>query len=115
MNHTLKYGKKEISVEIKRTKRKKTVMLQVILPTKVVVLSPSFLREAEIDVIVRQRMPWALKKIEELEKAGYISNYQREFVSGESFPYLGRQYRLKVVQDDGGDIDTCRLANGNFM
>ncbi|MFA0510225.1 MULTISPECIES: YgjP-like metallopeptidase domain-containing protein [unclassified Vibrio] len=35
----------------------------------------------------------------------------REYVSGESLPYLGRNYRLKVLK---GDLKPTKLLNGRI-
>src|SRR6185312_6675848 len=62
------------------------------------VLAPNDLDDARIVGIVRKRGPWILRK-----QAGYRElggrPIVREFVSGETFHYLGRSYRLKVVSE----------------
>ena len=114
MTRVVKYGSKEITVEIKRTKRKKTVALQVVLPSKVIVLSPAFLEEAEINEIIDKRLAWVARKLKDLEEASRLKRHKKEFVSGESFPYLGKHYRLKIIKDNAHKSSTCTLLNGRF-
>ena len=39
----------------------------------------------------------------------------KEFVSGEVFPFLGKDYRLKVIPSSRVGKDRCRLGHGRFL
>ena len=39
----------------------------------------------------------------------------KEFVSGESFPYLGKNYRLKIVRSSVATEGRCKLVNGRLL
>lgn len=110
----IKFGNKKISYLIRRGKRKKTVALHIQPNSTVLVLSPQFLEGEKIREIVAKRARWIVQKQAKLKRfnAGII---KKEFVSGESFPYLGRQYRLKILRSDGANVPNCKLINGRFQ
>lgn len=107
------FGRTKIKYEIRRGKRKKTVGLVVQPNALVIVLSPQFLSEEMIRQIVRKRAGWIIRQQEKIKKlkADYP---EKEFVSGESFLYLGRQYRLKVIRSSDKKNTHCRLENGRL-
>ena len=47
---------------------------------------------------VKSKGPWILKNVKQFEEVLPIKQREREYVSGESFKYLGKQYRLRVEQ-----------------
>ncbi len=65
-------------------------------------------------MIVRKKARWILEKKEQVESNRH-SNPTKEFVSGESFPYLGKYYRLKVMKSFTETEEKCRLVNGRFL
>jgi predicted metal-dependent hydrolase len=112
--NTIQYGNKIIQFDIKKGKRKKTVAIHVHPTTKVTVLSPQQLDEEKILMILQKKAKWIIEKQEQI-KNHRDSNPVKEFVSGESFPYLGRYYRLKVIKSFTDSEGTCRLVNGRFL
>ena len=80
----------------------------------VVIYSPRFLRIDKIKDVVRKRAQWIIEKQELIKNHGYEYS-SKEFVSGEAFPYLGRQYRLKVIKRASDKGEKCKLINGRFM
>ena len=97
--HEVNFGRGRIEFRVKRTSRR-TLAITVKPDTSVVVTAP---REAGIDAVaarVRKRAMWIRRQQE------YFSRFQpklpaRRYVSGETHRYLGRQYRLKVVEGPG--------------
>lgn len=112
MEH-ITYGNRKIKFNIKRGRRKKTVALQIQPNSTVVVLSPYFLDKDKIKEIVRKRARWIIQKQEKIKKLN-AEMPQKEFVSGESFPYLGREYRLKVIKSKDEKCCPCKLMSGRF-
>lgn len=108
----IQYGNKKIDFEIKRGNRKKTVAIHVNIPT-VTVLAPKRLDEEKIRMIIQKKARWIIEKQELMERNKYL-NPAKEFVSGESFLYLGRQYRLKVIKSAAGEAEKCKLINGRL-
>jgi hypothetical protein len=92
----VQYGRTRIRFQVQRSRRRKQVSL-VVEPgrRRVLVLAPADVDVARIRAVVRQRGAWVLEKLkaaQEREPPGAV----REYVSGESFTYLGRAFRLRV-------------------
>ena len=95
-----------LPVEVVRTKRKKTASIE-IKDGLIRVLVPNSLTDKRVDSLLEQRASWINKKIRlQAEMPPYRS---KEYVNGETFTYLGRNYRLKLVNTD---TTTTRLKNG---
>jgi predicted metal-dependent hydrolase len=96
-------------VEVLRTGRKKSASIQ--LDGELVKVSvPQTLSDKRVRELITQRTPWIKTKLRELSERPEFK--PKEYVSGETFPYLGKNYRLKVVQ---GDDCLVRLKNGRFI
>lgn len=95
--HTITFGGEVIRFQISRTARRKTVAISVGYDG-VRVLAPADVDDAYILAVVRRKAPWVLRKQAGYRELGGVPMV-REFVSGETFHYLGRPYRLKVVPD----------------
>ena len=80
----------------------------------VVVRSPQFLKVDRILEIVKRRARWIIEKQELVENQSHPGSV-KEFLSGEAFPYLGKQYRLKVIKSALKEEDKCKLGNGRFL
>jgi len=61
----------------------------------VIVRSPLFLKIDKIKEILRKRARWIIEKQELLKNHSHLLGSVKEFVSGEAFPYLGKQYRTE--------------------
>jgi predicted metal-dependent hydrolase len=96
-------------VEVLRTGRKKSASVQ--LDGNLVKVSvPQTLSDKRVRDLITQRTPWIKSKLRELSERPKFK--PKEYVSGETFPYLGKNYRLKVLQ---GDDCLVRLKNGRFI
>jgi predicted metal-dependent hydrolase len=96
-SHCIDFGGDAISFAIERTSRRKTVAISVGYDG-VRVLAPYDLDDDRVVAIVRRKGAWVLRKRAEYQELGNAV-VTPEFVSGETFYYLGRPYRLKVVSD----------------
>src|SRR4030042_4733162 len=112
--NTILYGNRVIQYNIKKGKRKKTVAVHINPMATITVFSPRHLDDEKIRMIVQKKARWILEKQKQVESNRY-SNSMKEFVSGESFPYLGKLYRLKVMKTAEDTIRKCRLVNGRFL
>ena len=84
----------EFEVKIQRTSRKKTVSLE-ISEGFVQIIAPKALSAKEIENIIIKKTKWIRNKL--LIQKSKTSYKSKEFVSGESFSYLGKNYPLKIV------------------
>jgi predicted metal-dependent hydrolase len=74
---------------------RKTISL-VIKPDKsIIVKAPIKAKGEEIDDFLKRKWSWMIKQINYFDKFDK-KKYRKEYVSGESFYYLGRQYKLMV-------------------
>ena len=60
--------------------------------------------EEKIMAFVEKKGEWILKQIRYFERYQQPEKVAKEYVSGESFKYLGRQYRLKVYEAEQDHI-----------
>lgn len=97
-SHRVQFGTSTIEYELIFSDRK-TLAIHVHPDGSVVVDAPEGSDLTAIEQKVHKRAPWILRQ--QREFAGYAAPYPlpRRYVSGESYRYLGRQYRLKVVGD----------------
>jgi len=111
---TVCYGNKKITFEIKRGNRKKTAAIHVTPAAAVVIFVPRDLEEERICEIIEKKARWILEKKESMSSRGHF-NVTKEFVSGESFLYLGKQYRLKVTKSSSAIKNACKLVAGRLQ
>lgn len=98
-----------IPITVIRTDRKKTASIKVI-EGDVQVIVPSTLSEAGINNLVKKKSNWIRQKLQLQESMKPVR--PKEFVSGESFAYLGKNYRLKLLC---GDSTGVKLKGGYFV
>lgn len=110
---SITFGQTRIKYKIKRGKRTKTVALLIQPNTSVIVLTPRLLSKETIRQIVIRRAGWIIRQTEKIKRLRAACP-SKEFVSGESFPYLGRQYRLKVTRTNSLTNFNCKLIGGRF-
>jgi hypothetical protein len=68
---------------------------------------PEHVGDERVAAILQQKRPWIRSKVAELRRNP--PHRAKELVSGEAFPYLGRNYRLKV--QEGDQVGVC-LSGG---
>ena len=95
-SHTVTFGKKTIQFEVKYSNRR-TLAIQVNPDLTVVVVAPYGTEVEPIKARVSKRAAWILKQ-QDFFEAFLPQTPPRRYVSGEACYYLGKQYRLKVVQ-----------------
>lgn len=106
------FGNERIEYRVRRTLRRKTIALSYGFDG-LEVLAPQDLSEEALDSHVRGKARWILTKRAALNDIGG-EQPPREFCSGESYLYLGRQYRLKVVED-GRTLHIGTKLRGRFL
>jgi predicted metal-dependent hydrolase len=68
-----------------------------------VVTAPSQATEGQVETVLRRRREWIRRRTREVSSLPPPRS-EREWVSGETHRYLGRQYRLKVVRGDESGV-----------
>ena len=96
-------------IDVIRTNRRKTASIKVI-NGRVQVIVPENLSEIRIQQIVHNRKPWIREKLN-LQSEQSIPK-PKEYISGESFSYLGKNYRLKVLLNEPTEV---KLKGGNLV
>lgn len=94
--------------EIIRTQRIKTVDIRV-EDGAVSIVVPDSLDQKRIAKLLHDKKTWINSKIRVHKEAQSPSN--KKFISGEAFPYIGRNYRLKVYS---GDFEPVKLVKGRL-
>jgi hypothetical protein len=112
-SHTIDFGGEAIRFSIKRTARRKTVAISVGFDG-VRVLAPADLDDHHVIGIVRKKGAWVLRKNASYRELGGTSSVP-EFVSGETFRYLGRAYRLKVLADNTTVVSRITARGSNLV
>lgn len=105
----------DFDYQIIRRPRRKTASISVKPDCSVRVLVPSTLPEQKIVELVERKSQWIQGKIDHFQEI-QGNDREKEYISGESFTYLGRNYRLKIVSDGANDgaNDGVKLINGRF-
>ncbi|GAA4418004.1 hypothetical protein GCM10011450_09460 [Advenella faeciporci] len=96
-------------VEVIRTDRRKTADIRV-EDGAVSIIVPRHIATEKIDQLLISKRKWIKEKI--LLQRDLSPTSHKEFLSGESFPYLGRNYRLKVEK---GNFCPVKLVEGRLL
>ena len=96
----------EFPVEVIRTDRKRSASIY-LDGEGIKVRVPKDLSDSRVRDLITRKSPWIKRKIREAELA--TPPRPKEFVSGETFSYLGRNYRLKVLP---GAMPSLKLKGG---
>lgn len=97
---------------------RKTASIYVERDGQVSLLVPSTLSEMQVESLIESKRPWIYKSLAEWHDLN-SSRVQRAFVNGEGFPYLGRSYRLRLVEVQDQPLVLkngyfCLLRRGNL-
>jgi predicted metal-dependent hydrolase len=110
--HSVDFGSKKIRFKLQFSDRK-TLGISVLPDLSVIATAPSNSVDDlhKIKAKIRKRAPWILRQ------QGRFSRFlpkqpDRRYVSGESHRYLGRQYRLKLIE---GSPESVKVDGGYFL
>jgi predicted metal-dependent hydrolase len=109
----VRFGRTVIPYVIERGRRLRTVAIGVHPVDGVRVRAPGDTSIARLDLVVHRKARWILEHQRRHEDLPPPPS-PREFVSGETFRYLGRQYRLKLERSRGAD-SRVRIAEGRLI
>ena len=97
----------DFPIEIIRTERSKSASIEIEDDT-VKVTVPQNLSDLRIEELIKNRTVWIRQKLKIQTET--IRPKDKEYVNGETFSYLGRNYRLKCLS--GGSAGEAKLTNG---
>jgi predicted metal-dependent hydrolase len=100
---------KGFDAEVIRTARRKTATVKVV-EGKVSVVVPRSTSTDKVEALVSKKTRWIREKL--LLHREHQPAKPKEYVSGECFSYLGRNYRLKV---EAGPVQSVKLKNGRLV
>ena len=95
---TIQYGQRTIAYELLR-KARKAVRVQVHPDGTIRVIAPPDLTDEDIAKVVKRKAPWIVKQLRFFDQFRPLTPL-RQYRSGETHRYLGRQYRLKLNQGE---------------
>lgn len=104
----VQYGTTAIHYELVYSERK-TLAIHVYPDGSIEVDAPVGSPLADVSAKVLKRAAWILRQQREFARYAPTNPLPRRYVSGESYRYLGRQYRLKVVEDT---VQRVQLSRG---
>lgn len=99
-----------IDISVKKSKRK-TVSIFIERDGSVSALVPERLDDSEIEEVIKGKEYQIHKNLAEWTQLN-DKQVLREFVNGQSFLYLGRNYRLKLVDEELGEV---QFVKGQFL
>ena len=92
----IQFGTRRILYSLHRSDRKH-LRIVVSPDLSVEVYAPQKTRDTQIQETVLKKAGWIARKLDEV-KAFHPLPTEKKYISGETFIYLGRQYRLKVLR-----------------
>lgn len=107
--HQIVYANKIIDFSLKR-KKVKNVNLHVKPDMTIEVTASERVPIEFIMDFVKSKGSWILKNVGNFKDVQPLRQSEREYVSGETFKYLGKQYRLRVQKTT--DVDKVKYFRG---
>lgn len=101
----------DIDIVIEKTERKKTVSIFIERDGSVRVLAPSTATDEKIETAIKAKEYQIFTKLAKWKELNQ-GKVNREFVNGQSFLYLGRNYRLEIVENHQLPL---KISGGNFQ
>ena len=101
---------RDLTFEVRWSGQRKTVELSVERDGSLVIRAPEGTPDSVLEGFVREKSFWLYTKLAEKEALQHPVT-AKEFVTGEGFPYLGRSYRLLLVDEQAVPL---KLEAGRF-
>lgn len=106
------YGTKTIEFDIDYRDRK-TLEIGIEPPDNIKVVAPKAATEEDILRVVKSKAKWIVQKLFEFKDVEHRRR-EKEYVNGESFMYLGRNYSLQIIVNDEIAKPQTKLYQGKF-
>jgi len=95
---------------VRSARRKKTMEVQVVGRRSVKVAAPVDAQRDRVEQLLRTRSRWLVARVSKTSQPAA----RHEFVSGETFLYLGRQARLRIREVKAQEEPSVRLVRGRL-
>ena len=107
---------KDISVEVRRSARRKTVELSVDRDGRVLLYAPEIAGQDKLESMIWEKLLWIYQQLGRKEEELHQMP-AKEYVSGEGFYYRGRKYRLKLLDEPRPlrNGEQLRFQSGRFL
>jgi hypothetical protein len=93
--------KTDFPIEIFKTDRRKTASIKIV-DGGVHVIVPKRLSDARVKDLILKRTAWIQQKLRIQSET--VPPKPKEYVSGENFTYLGKNYKLKLISNGDGEV-----------
>jgi predicted metal-dependent hydrolase len=100
----------DLDVHVRVSQGRRTIRVTVERNASVTAIVPPEVDDAKLAKVLNDKRRWVYAKLAERAALGE-PRPQRQYVSGEGFPYLGRSYRLRVVAEAPAPV---RLLHGRL-
>lgn len=110
MRLSVQYGQQEFTFELIR-KNVKHINLTVQPDKTIFVSAHEDVELNEIKAFVQSKGRWIMSKLNYFQRHAPYEKIPREYVTGETFRYLGRQYQLRVIE---AEEDHVRYFRGTI-
>ena len=111
MRQEVIFGTETIGYEIQFLSTRRTLGIEVHPDLSVIVRAPADCDLNTIQARVGKRAPWISKQLKNFQRYNPRTP-ARQYVSGETHLYLGRQYRLKV---GAGETASVKMSRGHLV
>ncbi len=111
IDRELEYGTETIRYRVQWVSTRRTLGIEVHPDRRVVVRAPVDCPEEVIAQRVHKRAGWISRQLAEFQRYSPRTP-QRQYVSGETHLYLGRQYRLRIAP---GEPASVRMSRGHLV
>jgi hypothetical protein len=102
----------DLTFEIRESDRRATLEIIVERDGRLALATPPDVPREDLEAFVTENLVWIYTKLE--AKAQQARPHRRKtYVTGEGFPYLGRHYRLRLVEPEAQRV-ALRLTQGRF-
>ncbi len=107
--NTLSIG--DLQFAMRRSPQRKSMSIVIERDGTLSLLAPAAANDQQLAKFVREKRMWIYRKLSERDLLARQA-YRKEFVSGEGFSYLGRTYRLRLVEHQDRPL---KLVHGRFV
>ena len=98
--------------ELIESKRRKTLGINIDRIKGMTIRVPKGTKKEDVEKALMSKKKWIKRKIIEIGEIK-LQDKPKEFVGGESFYFIGRNYKLKVIAEDCRDVEVI-LKDGEF-